>query len=706
MAAVLKKLALYFVLIAVPLTALSPLWFHAYAMAFDMADYFLPNRYFLGECLRSGIFPWWNPYSGLGIPFSADPQSGAFYPIAWFFGLIGYNFYTINLEYLLHLIIAGWGMYRLIFAFTKSATASVCMAMCYQLCGVFIGNAQHLTWVISAAWAPWVLCFWKKMFEDGDHKTAAGLALSLMMMTTGGYPAFLIMLVYFFAISLITYWIGARMKRSGVDRRILIRLMVAAAAFLIITAPFILSFLQLLPHFTRSAALENDPSFVLAFPPAAAVSFIFPAAVTHHAETFGSDVSMLNSYVGLLPLILLVCLLISPQPAKVRALFLVSVFLLIISFGHSFFLWNLLFDYVPLVNRIRFPAAFRLPALIGFLICAALVMNNAGTYKRISAAAGAVLITIAGAALAAFAKASRQILPSNLSVETLQSFYKSGTIENSIVAQSFFQVLFILLLLIAFALRSRISQPRFHALLMAVVACDMMVAARMNAPASVVSAIRTNSLNAKLNAEPDGFPLPGRMKLSEVTHEGDGSYAPSYFNNNIFKKQLAFNSYNPLDLKNKDSLDRFAHRQALFDHPLLYAGSSPGSLSTANLVAGDVLVHEDFSVQKEIASGDSLKSEITMLDFTPIKVTAEVKTNQVSLLTLLQNHYPGWQVRIDGVPAPIIRSNISMMAVALPGGIHTVQFEYDPQIRRWLLYLSMAMQPVLLAFLVFGKKRL
>lgn len=702
----LKKSAPYLLLVAVPLAALSPLWLHAYAMAFDMADYFLPNRYFLGECLRNGIFPWWNPYSGLGIPFSADPQSGSFYPVAWFFGLIGNNFYTINIEYLLHLIIAGWGMYRLIHAYTKSVTASVCMAMCYQLCGVFIGNAQHLTWIISAAWAPWVLFCWKKIFEGGDLKTAAGLALGLMMMTTGGYPAFLIMLVYFFFISLIIYLVGMRMGRSEVDLRIIFRLAVAAAAFLIITAPFILSFLQLIPHFTRSAAINNDPSFVLAFPPAAAVSFLFPAAVTNHAEYFGSDLSMLNGYFGLLPFIFLVCLFISPQPAKVWALFLISVFLLLISLGHSFFLWNLLFDYVPLFNRIRFPAAFRLPSIIGFLICAAHVMNNAGTYKRVSAATVAVLIIIAGAAIAAYAKESILMLPENLSVETLQSFYKSGTIGNNIVAQSFFQVLFILVLLIAFALRSRISQPRFHALLIAVVACDMMVAARMNAPASVVSMIHTNGLNAKLKSEPEGFPLPGQKKLSEITHEGDGSYAPSYFNNNIFKKQIAFNSYNPLDLKNKDSLDRFAGRQVLFNHPLCYASNSPRSPSMVNLQAGDVLVDEDFSVRNEISSADSLISEITISEFTPTMITAEVKTNQTSLLTVLQNAYPGWQARVDDVRAQIIHSNISMMSVVVPGGNHTVQFEYDPGIRRWLLYVSIAAQLALVAFIVFSKKRL
>src|SRR5437870_1094643 len=101
-----KKIFPLLIILIVPLIALMPLWFHAYAMAFDMADSFLPQRYFLSECLRHGIFPWWNPYSGLGIPFHVEPEIGAFYPIAWIIGFVfGYDFYTINCEYFLHLLI-------------------------------------------------------------------------------------------------------------------------------------------------------------------------------------------------------------------------------------------------------------------------------------------------------------------------------------------------------------------------------------------------------------------------------------------------------------------------------------------------------------------------------------------------------------------------------------------------------------------------
>lgn len=125
-----------------------------------------------------------------------------------------------------------------------------------------------------------------------------------------------------------------------------------------------------------------------------------------------------------------------------------------------------------------------------------------------------------------------------------------------------------------------------------------------------------------------------------------------------------------------------------------------------NLQAGDVLVDEDFSVRNEISSADSLISEITISEFTPTMITAEVKTNQTSLLTVLQNAYPGWQARVDDVRAQIIHSNISMMSVVVPGGNHTVQFEYDPGIRRWLLYVSIAAQLALVAFIVFSKKRL
>jgi Bacterial membrane protein YfhO len=42
----------------------------------DVVQFFLPNHCHLGESLRDGQIPAWNPYSMGGVPFAADPQSG------------------------------------------------------------------------------------------------------------------------------------------------------------------------------------------------------------------------------------------------------------------------------------------------------------------------------------------------------------------------------------------------------------------------------------------------------------------------------------------------------------------------------------------------------------------------------------------------------------------------------------------------------
>jgi uncharacterized membrane protein YfhO len=38
-----------------------------------------------------------------------------------------------------------------------------------------------------------------------------------------------------------------------------------------------------------------------------------------------------------------------------------------------------------------------------------------------------------------------------------------------------------------------------------------------------------------------------------------------------------------------------------------------------------------------------------------------------------ESHYPGWRATVDGVPAPVLRANVALMAVAVPAGEHTVR---------------------------------
>src|SRR5215212_9500707 len=78
----------------------------------DHFDYFQPLRWFTATELQAGHLPLWNPYNASGEPWLANPQTGVFYPPAWLFVVL--PFATAYVLFLLfHLILLGWGAYRL-----------------------------------------------------------------------------------------------------------------------------------------------------------------------------------------------------------------------------------------------------------------------------------------------------------------------------------------------------------------------------------------------------------------------------------------------------------------------------------------------------------------------------------------------------------------------------------------------------------------
>ena len=49
----------------------------------DCLEEYWPNLAFQVQSLRHGSFPLWNPYDRMGLPFFADPQTGTFHPLQW-----------------------------------------------------------------------------------------------------------------------------------------------------------------------------------------------------------------------------------------------------------------------------------------------------------------------------------------------------------------------------------------------------------------------------------------------------------------------------------------------------------------------------------------------------------------------------------------------------------------------------------------------
>jgi hypothetical protein len=64
----------------------------------------------------------------------------------------------------------------------------------------------------------------------------------------------------------------------------------------------------------------------------------------------------------------------------------------------------------------------------------------------------------------------------------------------------------------------------------------------------------------------------------------------------------------------------------------------------------------------------------------PYEVVLRVRVKQPGYVFYSGNYLPGWRAWVDGMPAPVVRSNISMRAVPVEPGEHTVRMRYSS---RW-----------------------
>src|SRR5258707_12059327 len=77
----------------------------------DAADEFQPFQNYISEELHAGRIPFWTSHLWSGYPALADPQAGAWYPLNWPFFLLGVTPSLMEIENLLHALIASFGAF-------------------------------------------------------------------------------------------------------------------------------------------------------------------------------------------------------------------------------------------------------------------------------------------------------------------------------------------------------------------------------------------------------------------------------------------------------------------------------------------------------------------------------------------------------------------------------------------------------------------
>ncbi|MFH1005618.1 MAG: hypothetical protein V1781_09055 [Bacteroidota bacterium] len=690
----------------------------------DMIDCYYPWRFHIGECLQNGKFPFWNPYQDLGYPIHADPSSGAWYPFVWIIGYcFGYNIYTIGLELWIHVFIAAIGFYKLSGTLKLSQHTAFIAAVCYMLCGVFIGNAQHLTYSISACWMPFIINYYLRVGQEKTFANSIKAAFFLFLLVTGGYPAFTIILFYLLLIFFFYYVI----KYVGGDKKELLNFFIRNILFfvlaILLSSGMLLSVYEVIPYISRISNFSVTQALVCPFSPQSSISFLLPFAVIKSMGFFDTDLSMSNAYFGVLMFLFFVLGIFIKKPFQYKILFGFALFGLFAAFGAYLPVREFLFNHIPLMNLFRFPSAFRLFTIIGFLLVGAYWFDNFIHHdfdknrKKLMMVIMAMIIMFV-----IFILITRYIGYLGMMdfiKNDLFIFSKTSTIYQHVAFQSIVQSFILgLFLIVVWKVKEK---NKFIKYITAIIVFELIFNAQLNAPYTVyyhdVSAKESYKYIKKF---PSGFPQLPDMAIADE-NPNEVYFGPFWRNVNIFRKRIfseGFNSFmltgHEIFINETQTLQLYKEimkNKIVFLSDKIYEEQEINKFTRDSTFTSKTLFFNknDFEQLKTISLESNQGDTARLTYFAPDSFIVNTSTKKPQIITLLQNNYRGWEVLINETPVNIYTSNKSLISAVLPAGQNIVSFVYHNtgiKIAMWISVLTMFVSVLIVIIIDTFKKNI
>ncbi len=664
-----KKNINYFIILIAVLLSYHTLWYHAFTFKWDMAEQYLPWRYFIGTSLQNNHIPWWNPYQLGGYPFYADPQSGFWYYPTWIIGyLFGYNMQIIQYEFILTIMIGTIGFYKLLLLFKNSSTASLLSALAFSCSGFYIGNAQHLTWIVAASWIPWVLYFYYQLKISFSWKDAILFSICTYLLLSGGYPAFSIVLAYFIFIDWLLYFI-----QSNEKKRLMLSFGFSAIILLFLSAGLLWGISDAQAYFSRGSGLSVAKINSNPFTPNSLVSLLFPFASFKANEWFKTDISMSNAYMGLLTMIFLFTSFFRKWTKFDFQIIALSFFILLISFGDFTPLRSWLYYSLPGFNLFRFPSLFRYFFILLILIFNArnidAFLSNILSVKKIGYSI-TILFTVCLIAVYISLKHQVKATDSIFDLPSLSKYMETSTVYDHIFSQAILHLMLMSILLLFLVL----IPSKKKLILISFVFIELNFSNQLQFPATVVYPIPTKNVDQLIANAPKDFPIPNFLELNSVHDEMYEYRWPLNWNMNCYFKQVAIDGYNPFVLST-------------------YSSFLDSSLSKE--ILKNTWLH----------STDTLRKIETVL-FEPNSIQIWTTSPNNSELILYQNYFQGRNVSIDNQTSKLNVYQYTLQKVDINKGKHLVIFSFKNIKLEILLAISLITLSIgLLASTLISKKK-
>lgn len=678
-------------LIIIVLTAILAYWtvaFCIYTFKWDMLDVVLPFRYFAGECIHNGVFPFWNPYLLNGVPVCADLQYPLWSPEVWLIGLTtGYSIYTIHFLFMAYLVLAGYGMYRFTLHFNKHKTAALLAGVAYMLSGFFTGHGQALFSIIGAAFLPWVILYMVKNCENPGLYRTIKLSVIIFLMVSTGYQ-FISIITGYLLLAIFVYYGGHILINGGTIRKFLRHNVILLLLEILLCLVIIVPVIQVLGYNERlGTGVRYAKSIVNSFTWPSLISLITPFSTVKYPEFFGTDVSLRNMYVGLIILLAFAAGIFKKKTGLQWLILVFGFVCLLASFGPALPVHKMMYRFLPLVHNLRMPAYFNLFFVFAVIFTAGIhlpeIFRQTGEYvKNLRLLSLFALGMMAVLLVYSIFHISHPLPDFRELFRHHDDFLHALNFHEHILIQLPLQIILVLSLFLY--LKFNKSGKHTATLISVLVFIEMIVAVNLNSYFTVYSTFRPGHIQNFLDSQPNAFPVPDHTPIVDNSDKKI-QHDPLWRNMGILTKKLSYDGFSSFILNPYNFLDDSIPdlRDALIRNPPVYFSGKVYRTGEARIRHRE-FTPDDLFIPDEVYNSlpvylkrNNNKDSLKYISFSPNKFTVECNLDTAAVITYLQADYPGWKVRIDGGKSLHFTSNFMYISALVPAGAHQVVFRYE-----------------------------
>ena len=721
----------------------------------DLASYYRPTRSLIVPLVRaSGGLPLWNPFFASGQPFAGNPAYEVFYPLTTLFFLLPFE-WAFRLQVIVPLLVGAAGMYWFLRTLRRSRPASLLGSLSWSCGGYLLSTTCQLAFLHAASVIPLALGFAVRLARKPGSTNAVGLALVVGTQCLTGEPSTLLMMPLLVFAAILA-------ERRHVAGRALPSLAASLLLGLALGAVTLIPGLHHAGKTVRALGLPEAMADVWSMPAWRAFELFTPYPLGHVVPGqpglfwggFLYSPRVLPFYHSLYPGLVITLLAIFALVVRGRFLWpwlALALFGFVTALGHNFPVWHLV-RRLPLVAQIRFPEKLSLLFCFSLVTLAAYGFDYAvlGPARARLWMKRALLKFVALGLLAACAVwLARKHLPAH--------FPEGQTLRDCLRVS-----LVALASLLPLWLARRLGRVRRALATCAVLAADLIAVGRGLVPTTTVASVTAPpsflmplvqrkqddvifhmaawapALDVSLGLARPPIPVEWGLAMSyerdfdltqlRWTTEATAAFwraleadprlaAPVLARRGVtavvqFRPGASAQEANIRSPSGAYTLDATAtHDPRPFAFPVhrtRVVDGADGWLQAVRELGSEI---PDVAL---VAGGQSLAlpaqpspARVRVVGRTPIQFALEVEAAgpEASFIAVNQTWDPGWRARVDGILAPVVRTDLSLSGVLVPAGQHRVEFEYFDDALAAGLAVSVVAAVACLAMVLLARRR-